>query len=177
MLRLALSQVAFFLLLQGSSGTRHANAGQAAESVAPPITHPLVGVWRLRNASFVGDGGSFPSVAIFHPVGSYIEIMPWGAVLMGAWKPTGERTADLLFLANDILDDRLVQGEGRTLIEVDASGDRISLLGNFVSHYEDGTLDMAVEAPATGSRLDVLPMVNLDATVAPADLAPATPMP
>lgn len=133
-------------------------------------SHPIVGGWKLDNAPFVGDEG-FPSVALFHADGTYSEVLPWGAVLHGVWEPTGERTANLTFLLNDIIDDKIVQGEGRTVIEVDETGNAMSLNGNFISLFEDGTVDMAVESPSTGTRLEALPMVPLGTPVIPPDVA------
>jgi len=141
--------------------------------------HPVVGGWKLVNGSFTGTEDTFPSVAIFHADGTYMEVLPWGAVLVGVWAPTGERTADLTFLLNDLLEgDTLVQGEGRTRLEVDETGNTMSLVGNFISLYEDGAVDMAVESPSTATRLEALPMVPLGTPVLPPELAPAgTPTP
>lgn len=140
---------------------------------AAMATHPVVGGWAYVNDSFTGDGGSFPSVAIFHADGTYMEVLPWGVVLVGVWEPTGERTADMVFLLNEIIDDRMVQGEGRATVEVSEAGDEISLLGNFISLYEDGTVDMAVESPSTGTRIEALPRVPLGTPVIPPDVAAA----
>ena len=162
--------VSVFVLVSGILAFAGGHAATAQDAMA---THPVVGGWRFVNESFTGDGESFPSVAIFHPDGTYTEVLPWGAVLVGVWEPTGERTANLLFLLNDIIDDKVVQGEGRTTIEVDETGNSMSLVGNFISLYEDGTVDMAVESPSTGTRLEVLPMVPLGTPVIPPDVAAA----
>ena len=125
------------------------------------------------NDSIIGTDDTFPSGAIFTADGAYTEVLPLGAVLVGVWQPTGERTADLTFLLNDIIDDKIVQGEGRTTIEVDESGNAMSLIGNFISLFEDGTVDMAVESPSSGTRLEALPMVPLGTPVIPPDVAAA----
>jgi hypothetical protein len=95
------------------------------------------------------------------------------------WAPTGERTADLTFLLNDLLEgETLVQGEGRTRLEVDETGNTMSMVGNFISLYENGAVDMAVESPSTATRLEALPMVPLGTPVLPPELAAAgTPTP
>jgi hypothetical protein len=161
--------VSVFVVLSGvlaySDNIR--NTATAQDAMA---SHPLVGGWRLDNASFTGDGESFPSVAIFDSDGTYIEVLPWGAILLGVWEPTGERTANLTFVLNEIIDDKMVQGEGRTTIEVDESGNTMSLIGTFISLFDDGTVDMAVESPSTGTRLEALPMVPLGTPVLPPDL-------
>jgi hypothetical protein len=160
--------VAFLFAFAGVVALLHGNPATAQDTMA---NHPVVGGWKFVNDSFTGDGESFPSVAIFDADGTYTEVLPWGAVLVGVWEPTGERTANLTFLLNDIIDDKIVQGEGRTTIEVDESGNSMSLVGNFISLYEDGTVDMAVESPSTGTRLRALPMVPLGTPVIPPDVA------
>jgi hypothetical protein len=164
--------VSVFIVLAGLLAFASSNPADAQD--ATMANHPVVGGWKFVNESFTGDGESFPSVGIFHADGTYTEVLPWGAVLVGVWEPTGERTANLLFLVNDIIDDKIVQGEGRTTIEVDETGNSMSLIGNFISLYEDGTVDMAVESPSTGTRLKALPMVPLGTPVIPPDVAAAS---
>jgi len=183
MRRFIVSPSVVVVLLLGVIATlgRGATAQEATPDTSAMMvmaTHPIVGTWRLVNDSFTGTDDTFPSVATFHADGSYVEVLPWGAVIVGAWKPTSERTANLTFVVNDIIDDKIVQGEGRTKIEVDETGSAMSLVGNFISLYEDGTVDMAVESPSTATRLEVLPMVPLGTPVIPADLTEeATPAP
>lgn len=159
--------ISVFVVFAGLLAFARDDAATAQDTRA---THPVVGGWRLVNESFTGDGESFPSVAIFDSDGTYMEVLPWGAVLVGVWEPTGERTADLIFVLNEIIDDKMVQGEGRTRIEVDETGNAMSLLGNFISLYADGSVDMAVESPSSGTRLEALPMVPLGTPVLPPDL-------
>ena len=45
--------------------------------------------------------------------------------------------------------------------------------GNFISLYQDGTVDMAVESPSTATRLEALQMVPLGTPVIPPDVAEA----
>lgn len=168
--------VSIFVLLSGGVASGSGNSATAQDAMA---SHPVVGGWRLVNGSFTGTDDTFPSVAIFDSDGTYMEVLPWGAVLVGVWEPTGERTANLTFLLNDLLEgDTLVQGEGRTRVEVDETGNAMTLIGNFISLYEDGAVDMAVESPSTATRLEALPMVPLGTPVLPPELTDAaTPAP
>jgi hypothetical protein len=144
----------------------------AQDDAAAMASHPLVGGWKVNNSPFVGDE-SFPSVALFHADGTYSEVLPWGAVLHCVWEPTGERTANMTFLLNDIIDDEIVEGEGRATIEIDAGGDNLSMNGNFISLKQDGSVDMAVESPSIATRLEALEMVPLGTPVIPPDVAEA----
>ena len=63
-------------------------------------------------------------------------------------------------------------------MEVDETGQAMTFTGTFVSLFEDGSIDMAVEAPATATRSEVLPLVPLGTPVLPPDMAAAgTPTP
>ena len=123
-------------------------------------------------------GMTSPDLQIFHADGTYTEVLPTGSVLFGVWQPTGERTAALTLYENSLMDERLVQAEGRFTVEVDASGTTITEEGTFVGLYEDGSVAMAFESPATGTRMAVLPVEPLGTPVFPPDPAAAgTPTP
>jgi hypothetical protein len=151
--------------------------GMAARS-----THPVVGTWEMSTEV---AGNTFPFLAIFHADGTYVERYPWGAVFFGVWKPTGERTAEGTVIAHEYIDDRLTRGEGRFTVEVDESGNTIDTDGTFVSRFEDdASIDLAVEGPSPGTRLEVQPVVPLSelvpggTPVIPAELTgEATPAP
>ena len=136
-------------------------------SMAATTTHPLAGAWTF--VSGVGEE-AFPSVVIFHADGTYIEVLPWGAVLLGAWQPTGERTATLTQIINFFADDdpsRLVQGQGRATVEVDETGNTLTFESVFVGRFKDGTIDFTDEGlPTTGTRLEAGPMLSLDELIA-----------
>ena len=145
-------------------------------------THPVVGTWEMTGAI---DDDTFPFLAIFHGDGTYMEIYPWGAIFVGVWKPTGERTVEGTNVGYGLVDDRLERGEGRWRAEVDETGNAITTDGTFVSRFQDdGSLGLAVEGPSPGTRLEVLPVVPLaelvpeGTPVIPADQAgEATPAP
>src|SRR5215212_4994870 len=150
--------------------------------MATMATHPVVGTWDMTGAI---DDDTFPFLAIFHADGTYLERYPWGAVFFGVWKPTGERTAEGTVVAHEFIDDRLARGEGRFTAEVDETGNAISTDGTFVNRFQDdGSVELAVEGPTPGTRLEVQPVVPLSelvpegTPVIPAELAgEATPAP
>ena len=99
-------------------------------------------------------------------------------MLFGVWQPTGERTATLTVYENYLMDDRLVQAEGRFTVEVDESGNTLTEEGTFVGLFEDGSVAIAFESPATGTRMEVLPVEPLGTPVFPPEEAAAgTPAP
>jgi hypothetical protein len=56
--------------------------------------------------------------------------------------------------------------------------DALTEAGTFVGLYEDSTVAMTVESPATGTRLKVLPVEPLGTPVLPQDMpAAGTPVP
>lgn len=152
-----------------------ATAAQEAtpSSTADMANHPVVGGWRMTVD--LGGGMTSPDLQIFHADGTYIELLPSGAVLAGVWQPTGERTATLTLYENYFMDDRLVQIEGRFTVEVDDSGNTITEAGTIVGLFEDGSVASAFESPASGTRMEVLPVEPLGTPVLPPDTAAATP--
>jgi hypothetical protein len=185
--RFTVSLAVVVVLLVGIMATtgRSTSAQEATPDTAAMMamaTHPVVGTWEMTGAI---DDDTFPFLAIFHADGTYQEIYPWGATFFGVWNPTGERTAEGTNVVYGLTDDRLERGEGRWTAEVDATGNAIATDGTFVSRYvDDGSITLAIEGPAPGTRLEVLPVVPLSelvpegTPVIPADLtgeATATP--
>ena len=124
-------------------------------------THPIVGSGRFIND--VGEGETFDSFGIFHADGTYTESTPDG-VMIGLWRPTGQRTADLTFHATDLDPDPevLISGEGRMAAEIDETGNTLTATFTFVARAAGGTVAFSGEdLKVTGTRLEVLPMVPL----------------
>jgi hypothetical protein len=182
---LSLSLALVVLLSLGVSGlsTHAQDATPDPTAMMAMATHPVVGTWEMTGQ--ITEGDTFPFLAIFHGDGTYMEIYPWGAIFVGVWKPTGERTVEGISVAYEFVDDRLSRGEGRWRGEVDETGKTIDTDGTFVGRFQDDeSIDMAVEGPSPGIRLTVLPVVPLSAfvpggtPVIPADLTDeATPAP
>lgn len=135
--------------------------------------HPLVGIWRT---AVVNEGDtSFSSLSTFHADGTYTEVLPEGLVLTGLWTPSGARTDTVTAYLNYFLDNRLVEGVGRYEATVGETGNTLVETGNFVGLYEDGSVAIAVDSPATGVRLGVLPVEPLGTPVVPGASASSTP--
>ena len=179
---LSLAVVVLLSLVASGINTQAQDATPAAmETMTTMATHPVVGVWDSTGS--IADN-TFPFLAIFHGDGTYQEVYPWGAINTGVWKPTGERTAEVTAIVYEYIEDRLARGETRFSAEVDETGNSIDTDGSFVSRFEDGSVDMAVEGPSPGTRLTVLPVVPFSelvpggTPVIPAELtAEATPAP
>jgi hypothetical protein len=145
-------------------------------SMAAMAAHPVVGVWRTAVTNQGDD--PFTSLSTFHADGTYTEVLPDGLVLTGLWQPTGERTATVTGYLNYFINDRLVEGAVRLTVEVDETGSALTEEGTFIGLYQDGTVAIAVESPATGTRLEILPVEPLGTPVFPPEEAAAgTPVP
>jgi hypothetical protein len=96
---LSLSVVVVLLLgLLATTGT--STDAQEATPDTPTMmamaTHPVVGLWRFTTD--LRGGITFPSLAMFHADGTYIEDFPdTGSYSMGVWEPTGPRTVTFTF--------------------------------------------------------------------------------
>jgi hypothetical protein len=172
-----LSVVVIVLLSSAVVLSRPPAAAQEAtpSGTADMARHPVVGGWRLTVE--LGEGMTSPDLQIFHADGTYSEVLPTGDVLFGVWQPTGERTATLTVYENYLMEDRLVQAEGRFTVEVDERGNTLTEEGTYVGLFEDGSVAMAFESPATGTRMEVLPVEPLGTPVLPLDTAAAAPTP
>ena len=167
--RTLLTAAAFTPVLAASPLTTHLEVAQ--DTLTP---HPVVGAWKFVND--IGGGEPVISIGLFHADGTYLEeAYAGGPMNFGVWQATGPRTADLTIYNLYVIDDKLVQGEGRLAITVDETGNIMSGPGTFVGLFLDGTIDFAVETQSPGTRLQVLPMVPLGTPVVPVDTAPASP--
>jgi hypothetical protein len=128
-------------------------------------THPVVGLWRFTNGE--GDA-TFPSLGIFHADGTYIEDYPdESSFSLGLWRPTGDRSAEVTIYQNYVVDDKLVNGEGRWTVEVDETGDALTQgAGFFLGLFEDGSVEFSPEWEAStepvATRLAIQPVVPLE---------------
>lgn len=115
--------------------------------------HPLVGSWSLISDP---DPEAPPSQDVFSPDGAYIEVDGEGGVVIGAWEPTGDTTANMMFTGYD------PDGSGfrvRASIEVAADGQ--SFTANYTLEMIDPVSGSGSgeygPSPATGTRLTVEP--------------------
>jgi hypothetical protein len=172
----------FIVVLLLGSAVLLARPGAVAQDATPPnpaarATHPLVGAWRWDNDP--SHPGTFLSYGIYHADGTYTEALPDGTVLIGVWRPTGERTADFTVFNQYTVNQKFARGEGRGVAEVDATGNVATTRASFVGRFLDGSIEDAEVFISTGTRLEVLPVISpeeLAATPVPT-IAAATPAP
>ena len=154
-----------------------AGAQEATPAVRPSLaTHPVVGTWTLVNKT--SDGDVYPSVAVFHPDGTYMEVLPWGSPLLGVWAPTGARSVVVTQVVTALVNDRLLLGQGRAVVAVEATGTTLTWQGVFVNQFANGTLESGDAVVSRGTRLVAAPMLSLAALAAtPPPFPAATPVP
>lgn len=142
---------------------------------ADMASHPVVGLWRFTNV--VGDA-TFPSLGIFHADGTYVEDYPDASSFsLGLWRPTGERSAEVTVYQNQVVDDKLTNGEGRWTVEVDESGNALSQgAGFFLGLFEDGSVEFSIEwegsTEPVATRLAIQPVVPLESLLPEGTPAP-----
>ena len=128
--------------------------------------HPIVGAWEWDNDP--DNPGTLLSYAIFHDDGTYTEANPDGSIAIGAWEPTGERTADLTSLAQftDPETDETITATLLMAAEVDETGNGITAPYTVEARNPAGEVVFAEEFLALGTRIDVVPMVPLGTPMA-----------
>ena len=134
---------------------------QAVAQDSNTAAHPIVGMWWWENSSADPFDNSF---AVFQADGTYVEETPFIGAGIGTWVPTGERTADLLIVFQDIeggLDPNepaaFVAGTWtfHLSIEVDAAGDALVATGPIEIRTPDGALVEAMDWTGTAKRVSV----------------------
>ena len=150
----------------------------AAAQGATPATggaHPLVGAWGARDVRNETGG---PSLLAFTGDGIALESTPLGYGPMGAWRPTGPRSAEAT-LVNALVDPDTGAYQGtfvrRYRIEVDAAG------AGWTADYTatvvdalDGVLETATERafgvrlPVEAPEADAAPLAGVAALGTPA---------
>ena len=128
--------------------------------------HPIVGAWTWDTIPTTRDQTS--ADAIFHDDGTYTEVNSDGSINIGAWEPTGERTADLtaLFQFVDPDTDETIRGTLLLAAEVDETGNSITAPFTVEARNADGEVVFAGQFLALGTRIDVVPMVPLGTPMA-----------
>ena len=128
--------------------------------------HPIVGAWEWDNDP--DNPGTYLSYAICHDDGTYVEVNDDGSINLGAWEPTGERTADLTARTQfiDPETDETIRGTLLLTAEVDETGNGITAPFTFEARNPDGEVVFAGEFLALGTRIDVVPMVPLGTPMA-----------
>ena len=165
MRRFVVSLSVVVVLLVGVIATlgRGATAQEATPDTTAMMamaTHPIVGAWRFVNEP--GTPEENVSYGIFHADGTYTEAHPYGGPGIGAWTPTGERTADLTIIFQNISEDPNVFEPGVVTVwqafEVDETGTTLTATGSVEVATPDGAVVFAGEANSLGTRVKAEPV-------------------
>lgn len=135
--------------------------------------HPVVGAWRWSNLS--EDADADVSYGVYHADGTYLETFRTLGTAIGSWKATGERTADLTYVFQDLSEDPNAIEPGSLTIrgtaEVDDAG-VVRARFTLDARKLDGAIAFqSGPHQAFGTRIEVEPMVPFDP---PATDTPAT---
>jgi hypothetical protein len=151
------------------AATAHPAAAQ--EGAGDLASHPLVGLWQLP---IIGPDAPVSPWAfqVYHADGT---MSSWNAGLtagvLGLWRPTGERTADVLWVTQDVADDgAALTITFRHTFEVDETGDRWTATGDLDIRDANGVQVAAIpglEGTSTRVTFDVNPATGSTASQAP----------
>jgi hypothetical protein len=143
----------------------HPTRDAVAQDTTPAdlADHPVVGAWVFDTDA--ADPANALSYAAFHADGTYVEVHPLVGVGVGVWRPTGERTADLTIVFQDIDPTPAGAAPGTLIIraaaEVNSTGDALIAPFSSEGRAPDGTVLFANTFTATATRLEIEPMVPL----------------
>jgi hypothetical protein len=116
------------------------------DGARPTADSPLVGAWWWENIS---DDPFDDSYAILHADGTYVEETSYIGAGIGSWEVTGERSADLTIVFQDIEggldpDEPAAFTPGTVTfwlsLELDETGDTLTATGPVEIRSPDGTL-------------------------------------
>ena len=143
-------------------GNRPAAVAQGATPTAT-LNHPVVGAWWTANDA--PGPGVETAHALFHADGTYLEVDPNIGVGVGVWRATGERSAELTYVFQDIDPEPATTAPGtvtvRQSVAVDASGNAFAAPLTVEVRIPDGTVVFSAAYTARGTRLEVEPMLPL----------------
>jgi hypothetical protein len=139
--------------------------GAIAQDATPTATvdHPVVGAWWTANDA--PGPGVETAYAVFHADGTYLEVDPNIGIGVGVWRATGERSAELTYVFQDIDPEPATTAPGtvtvRQAVEVDAAGNEFTAPLTVEVRIPDGTVVFNAAYTARGARLQVEPMLPL----------------
>jgi hypothetical protein len=140
-----------------------ADLGVVAQEATPAdlAGHPVVGAWVFDTDA--ADPANALSYAAFHADGTYVEVHPLVGVGVGVWRPTGEHTADLTIVFQDVDPSPAGVAPGtliiRAAVEVDPTGEALTAPFNSEGRAPDGTVLFGNAFTATATRMEVESMV------------------
>jgi hypothetical protein len=142
-----------------------ARPAAVAEEATPTtmVDHPVIGTWWTANDA--PGPGVETAYVVFHTDGTYLEVDPNIGVGVGVWRATGERSAELTYVFQDIDPEPATIAAGtvtvRQSVEVDATGNAFSAPLTVEVRIPDGTVVFSAAYTARGTRLQVEPMLPL----------------
>jgi hypothetical protein len=142
-----------------------ARSTSTAQDTTPASTasHPIVGAWWTANDA--PGPGVESAYVVFHADGTYVEVDPNIGVGVGVWRATGERSADLTYVFQDIDPDPVATAPGtvtvRQSVEVNDAGNAMTAPLTVEVKIPDGTVVFTAAYTAHGTRMTVEPMVPL----------------
>ena len=147
MQRFTVSLAVVVVLLVGGLAAlgRSTTAQEATPAAMRTAEHPVVGAWRWNNA----PEDLLPyTYAIVHDGGTYHEVAG-DATGIGVWQATGERTAEIGYLFQDLDPTSGAFEPGtvilRAAVEVNAAGDAATVTYSVEARAPDGTVAFAVD--------------------------------
>jgi hypothetical protein len=159
------------IVVMGLVGLGRGSVGVVAQEATPGAkaamaTHPIVGTWRWDNDPADPADDSY---GIFAADGSYLEVTkPTNVgVGIGSWVPTGDRTADVITIFQDVDPSETFEPGTATFLmaaTVDAGGDQLT--GTADLQTRDVTGAVTFEASGwtlTASRVTVGPLPDFGA--------------
>lgn len=134
----------------------------------PQSSHPAAGVWQWTN--YPGEPNSDISYAILSETGTYADAWYGRLVSVGEWRATGDRTADLVIVTNELisLDDLFGKADvvvpsnlyeatpltlWRLVLEFDQTGNQFTATGTSETHDASGAVLDSTPYTGRGDRL------------------------
>jgi hypothetical protein len=137
------------------------SASLVNNATAREAPHPVVGAWWTANDA-EGPGVN-TAYAVFHADGTYIEVDPNIGVGLGVWQATGERTAELTYVFQDIDPEPAATAPGtvtvRQAVVVDETGDAFTAPLTVEVRLPDAMVVFSAAYTAQGVRMQVEPMM------------------
>ena len=142
----------------GAAGVGLALAAPAISQEATPAamsTHPVVGAWILAAVRATPNTG----YAIFHADGTYTEVNPDTGTGVGVWRPTGERSGELINKWPNISTDAETYVPGTSTLRVTFDVDEQGMTYSGTYHIDltapDGGLMASSEGKFEATRLTI----------------------
>jgi hypothetical protein len=122
------------------------------------VAHPVVGTWRWENDRLHPGDASFAAI---HADGTYVEFYPGYGVGIGAWEATGEDSASLSIVFQDLDHSPTVVVPGlltyRLAITADDGGESLRATGTFYLQSPDGEVVEERAFDGVATRVAVIP--------------------